>query len=468
MLIRASFRFAAIFATLAAVAATARAAVQTHALFSDNAVLQQKVKLPVWGTTDSTAPVKVSLAGQEKEAAPADGKWRVEFEPLPAGGPHVLTVSQGEDKLERKNILIGEVWLCGGQSNMQWPLNRSENHEAAASASADDKLRLITVPRERDSVARENVNAAWVVAGPDTTPEFSAVGYYLGRDLRKALQVPVGLISSNVGGTAAEEWIAPKTLAAHQELEGTFTPEGGSGQLYNAMIAPLASFPVAGTIWYQGESNAGRAVHYQKLLPAMIESWRETFHNAEMPFLIVQIAPYDRERAYSPDTIWAEIREAQRQIVKRVPKTALAVTIDVGDEQDIHPQKKEPVGARLALAARAIGYGEALEFSGPTFEKSTIAGNQMRLSFGHLGGGLVAKDGPLVGFTIAGDDQKFHPAEAVIEGDEIVVSSGKVAAPVAVRYAWLAFPTGNLWNQAGLPASPFRTDDFPLTTQNNK
>ncbi len=467
MFIRLTFRAGLLVAAVVA-SATAQAAVQTHALFSDNAVLQQKAKLPVWGTTDSTDPVKVTLAGQEKTATPKDGKWNVEFAPLAAGGPHVLAVSQGADKVERKNILVGEVWVCGGQSNMQWPLNRTENHEAASTASADDKLRLITVPRERDSTARENVNAAWVVSSPETTPEFSAVGYYFGRDLRKALGVPIGLISSNVGGTAAEEWIAPKTLAAHTELEGTFTPQGGSGQLYNAMIAPLAGFPVAGAIWYQGESNAGRAVHYQKLLPAMIESWRETFNHPEMPFLIVQIAPYDKERAYSPDTIWAEIREAQRQIVKNDPKTALAVTIDVGDEQDIHPQKKEPVGARLALAARNIAYGEDLAYSGPDYEKLTVDGNKVRLSFGHLGGGLVAKDGPLVGFTVAGEDKKFHPAKAEIVGDEIVVTSDAVETPVAVRYAWLANPTGNLWNKAGLPASPFRTDEFPLTTQNNR
>jgi sialate O-acetylesterase len=449
-------------------AASAQAAVEPHALFSDNAVLQQKVKVPVWGTTDKAEPVKVSIAGQTVEATPKDGKWKAELAPLTAGGPHVLTISQGDEKVERKNILVGEVWLCGGQSNMQWAVSQSEGAEAAIAASANDQLRLITVPRERDTNPRENVKAAWVVAGPSTTPDFSAVGYFFGRDLQKKLGVPVGLISSNVGGTAAEEWIGGKTLAAHKELEGTYTPPGGSSQLYNAMIAPLAPFPVAGSIWYQGESNAGRAVHYQKLLPAMIESWRDTFHKPDMPFLIVQIAPYDKERAYSPDTIWAEIREAQRHIVNHVPKTALIVTLDVGDEQDIHPRKKEPVGARLALAARGIAYGEDLAYSGPSFEKSEIDGNKIRLKFEHYEGGLEAKGGPLKGFTIAGEDKKFHPAKAEIDGNTIVVSSDQVAKPVAVRYAWLANPEGNLWNKAGLPASPFRTDDFPLTTQNNK
>ena len=449
-------------------AAAAQAAVEPHALFSDNAVLQHKVKMPVWGTTDAAEPVKVSIAGQSATATPKEGKWRVELEPLAAGGPHVLSIAQGDTKVERKNILVGEVWLCGGQSNMQWALNQSEGGSEAISASANDQLRLITVPRERDAQPRESVNATWVVAGPESTPGFSAVGYFFGRDLQKKLGVPVGLISSNVGGTAAEEWISGSELSANRELDGTFSPQGGSSQLYNAMIAPLAPFPIQGAIWYQGESNAGRSVHYQKLLPAMIKSWRDTFHNPQMPFLIVQIAPYDKERAYSPDSIWAEIREAQRHVANHVPKTALIVTLDVGDEQDIHPRKKEPVGARLALAARGVAYGEDLEYSGPTYEKSQVDGNEIRLKFEHYTGGLVAKDGALKGFTVAGEDQKFHPAKAEIDGNTIVVSSDEVAKPVAVRYAWLANPEGNLWNKAGLPASPFRTDAFPLTTQNNK
>jgi sialate O-acetylesterase len=449
-------------------AQAAQAAVEPHALFSDNAVLQQKVKVPVWGTTDQATPVKVSIAGQSVEATPKDGKWQVELGPLTAGGPHVLTIAQGDQKVERKNILVGEVWLCGGQSNMQWAVNQSEGAEAAIAASANDQLRLITVPRERDTNPRANVKAEWVVAAPTTTPDFSAVGYFFGRDLQKKLGVPVGLISSNVGGTAAEEWIGGKTLAAHEDLAGTYTPPGGSSQLYNAMIAPLSPFPIQGAIWYQGESNAGRSFHYQKLLPAMIESWREAFHKPDMPFLIVQIAPYDKERAYSPDSIWAEIREAQRHIVNHVPKTALVVTLDVGDEQDIHPRKKEPVGARLALAARGVAYGEDLVYSGPTYEKQTIADGKVRLHFKDLGTGLVAKDGELKGFTISGDGQKFTKAKAEIDGDTIVVSSDEVASPVAVRYAWLANPEGNLWNKNGLPASPFRTDSFPITTQNNK
>jgi sialate O-acetylesterase len=447
--------------------AEALAALEPHALFSDNAVLQQKVRVPVWGTTDKPGKVTVSIAGQRAEATPDGGRWRVELEPLAAGGPHELTISQGDEKIVRKNVLVGEVWLCGGQSNMQWALNQSAGGSEAISASANDKLRLITIPRERDSKPRENVKASWVVSSPETTPGFSAVGYFFGRDLQKHLGVPVGLISSNVGGTAAEEWTGQEKLDSKPELKGTFVPPGGSGQLYNAMIAPLAPYAIQGAIWYQGESNAGRAVHYQKLLPAMIECWRETMGH-EFPFLIVQIAPYDPQQTRAADSVWAEIRDAQLQVSKAVPRSALVVTIDVGDEKDIHPGRKEPVGARLALAARGVAYGENLEYSGPIYDSMSTADGRIRLRFKHAGTGLLAKDGPLVGFTIAGEDKKFHPAKAEIDGETIVVSSDQVQKPVAVRYAWLPFPEGNLWNRDGLPASPFRTDSFPLTTQDAK
>ena len=444
------------------------AAVQPGGLFTDNAVLQQKAKVPVWGTSDKPDKITVSIAGQEVEAAPKDGRWKVELAPMPAGGPHVMTIAQGGDKIELKNILVGEVWLCGGQSNMAWPLNMSDGGSEAIADSANDKLRLITVPHRRSAKPEATVDAQWTAAGPQTTGNFSAVGYFFGRDLQKRLGVPVGLISSNVGGTAAEEWTTAKTLASNPQLKGTYTPPQGAGQLYNGMIAPLAPYAIQGAIWYQGESNAGRAFHYRTLLPAMIQDWRSAFGRPDFPFLIVQIAPYDKERTHSPDSQFAEIRDAQLHVSQNVPKTALVVTIDVGDEQDIHPRKKQPVGERLALAARGVAYGENIEFSGPLYDGMSVADDKIRLRFKHLGAGLLAKDGPLVGFTIAGADQKFHPASARIEGDTVVVSSDAVPMPVAVRYAWFPNPEGNFWNRDGLPASPFRTDSFPLTTQDQK
>ncbi|MEX0679311.1 MAG: sialate O-acetylesterase [Pirellulales bacterium] len=446
----------------------AQGAVRPNGLFSDNGVLQQKVKVPVWGTTDKTEKITVRIANQEAEAVPKDGKWKVELGQMPAGGPHVMTIGQGDDKIELKNILVGEVWLCGGQSNMQWQLKNSDGGSEAITDSANDKLRLLTVPRHRSDTPKSIVDSRWEIAGPQTTGEFSAVGYFFGRDLQKHLGVPVGLISSNVGGTAAEEWTSQKALESNPDLKGTFTPAEGSSRLYNAMIAPLAPYAIQGAIWYQGESNAPRAFHYRKLLPAMIADWRNTFGQGDFPFLIVQIAPYDKEQSKSPDSRWAEIRDSQLHVSQNVPRSALVVTIDVGDEQDIHPRRKEPVGARLALAARGVAYGENIEFSGPIYDSMSVLDNKVRLRFKHLGSGLVAKADSLLGFTVAGEDQKFHPANAEIEGDTVVVSSDQVQKPLAVRYAWLPYPEGNLWNRDDLPASPFRTDSFPLTTQDQK
>lgn len=467
MIAHPSLRIALCLA-IASTAAVARAEVRPVGLFSDNAVLQQKTNVPVWGTTDRPEKVVVSIAGQQAEAVPENGKWKVELAPMPAGGPHVMTIAQGDQMLELKNILIGEVWLCGGQSNMQWPLTKSDSGSEAISDSANSQLRLFTVPRHRAPAPKNDVAAKWVVSGPQTTADFSAVAYFFGRDLQQHLGVPVGLISSNVGGTPAEEWTSKPTLESHAELKDTFVPAQGPSGLYNAMIAPLAPYAIQGAIWYQGESNASRAFHYRKLLPAMITDWRQAFGQGDFPFLIVQIAPYDREGTKSPDSRWAEIRDSQLHVSQHVPRSALVVTIDVGDEKDIHPRRKQPVGARLALAARGVAYGENIEFSGPVYDSMSVADNKVRLRFKHLGPGLLAHGEPLVGFTVAGEDRKFHPARATIEGDTVVVRCDQVPKPVAVRYAWLPYPEGNLWNRAGLPASPFRTDSFPVTTQDQR
>ncbi len=447
--------------------APAQAAVQPHVLFSDNGVLQQKVKVPVWGTTDQNEKVTVSFAGQEISTMPKDGRWKVELAPLAAGGPHLMTISQGSGKVEVKNVLVGEVWICGGQSNMQWATKQSDGGSEAVANSANDKIRLLSVPRKGSDKPETTFEAGWLAAGPQTVGDFSAVGYFFGRDLQKRLGVPVGLIASNVGGTAAEQWMSNQSIETNSELKDMSKPQGAS-MLYNAMIAPLAPYAIQGAIWYQGESNAGRAFQYRTLLPAMIKNWRDTFGQADFPFLIVQIAPYEAIVREPSESVWAEIRDAQLFVSQRVPKTALVVTTDVGDEKDIHPRRKEPVGARLALAARAIAYGETIEYSGPMYDSMSVAGDKAILRFKCVGSGLAAKDGPLTGFTMAGEDKKFHAATAAIEGATVVVTCDKVAKPVAVRYGWAAYPVVNLWNRDGLPASPFRTDDFPITTQDKK
>ncbi|HTE17786.1 MAG TPA: sialate O-acetylesterase, partial [Armatimonadota bacterium] len=380
--------------------------------------------------------------------------------------------------------------------------------------SADPQMRLFTVPRIATDEPLAQVPGQWQESGPASVPEFSAVAYHFGRELRKALGVPVGLISTNYGGTPAEAWTRRGVLEADPTLRtildnhdkarrgysaarvqhnlalsahsraveqakaaGQAPPPaprapGNPAQsaqrptgLYNAMIAPLIPYAIRGAIWYQGESNAGQAYQYRTLFPAMIENWREDWGQGDFPFLFVQLAPFMKITPEPGESAWAELREAQYLTTRTVPNTAMAVITDVGDEADIHPKQKEPVGRRLALAARALVYGQDVEYSGPEYHRMKREGNKVILSFKHVGRGLKSEGGLLRGFAIAGADRKWVNAQAEIRGDKVVVWSHQVAEPVAVRYGWANFPTGNLWNADGLPASPFRTDDFPLTTQ---
>lgn len=290
----------------------------------------------------------------------------------------------------------------------------------------------------------------WVECNPQTVPGFTAVGYYFGRDLQKELKVPVGLIQSAWGGTPAEHWTSADVLKKINMR--------GTSQLYNGMIKPVQPFQIAGAIWYQGESNAGSpqsSENYYKLFSAMINNWRSDW-GYDFPFLFVQLAPWDRpDRAKAP---WAFLRESQLLTALNVPKTGMAVITDYGHPTDIHPQDKEPVGARLALSARAIAYGQDIVHSGPVYKGMKKNGSTISLMFDHVGGGLVAKDEKLKGFTIAGEDMKFVPANAKIVGKTVVVSSPEVNNPVAVRFGWENYPVVNFFNREGLPATPFRTD----------
>jgi sialate O-acetylesterase len=406
----------------------------------------------------------------------------------------------GDNSILITNVLVGEVWLCSGQSNMGFPLSRAANAQEAIAAAGDPELRLYTVPRGATDTPQTDAPGTWKECTPETATPFSAVAYFFGRDLRRALKVPVGLINSSVGGTPAEAWTSRPTLESDPALRGileryaekvkAYDPAAAAEQhaqalekhkaaaakaraehkpppavprapvdpsrsssrpsgLYNAMIAPLQPFAIAGVIWYQGESNASRAAEYQELFPALIRNWREAWGEGDFPFLFVQIAPHQR--------MTPEIREAQLLTWQKVPRTAMAVITDIGNETDIHPTKKEPVGDRLALAARAIAYGEKLEYSGPVYRSMKVKGQQVILSFTHVDGGLIAKDGELKGFTIAGADGNFTSATAKIEGKQVVVESPSVAAPTAVRYGWSSTPDVNLFNKQGLPATPFRT-----------
>jgi sialate O-acetylesterase len=481
----------------------ARAAVKPNPLFSDNAVLQRGMDVPVWGTADPDEKVTVSIQGQEATAtADKDGKWMVRLKPLKEGGPYELKIS-GSNTVELKNILVGEVWVCSGQSNMEWPLTLAANGKEAIADSKNPQIRLFHVQwkvgfqpvsevarsKDVDKIKPQDRRGVWQECTPETVPNFSAVAYFFGRDLQKDLNVPVGLIESNWGGTVAEAWTTRQALEVQPsltymlkrfdaEMEKSKSDEalakkmrGNPNQptvLFNGMIAPLQPYAIKGAIWYQGESNAGRAYEYRTLFPTMIERWRKTWGEGDFPFLFVQLAPWQKIVQQPADSAWAELRDAQFMTTQKLKSAAMAVITDVGNEKDIHPRKKEPVGHRLELAALALAYHKDVEYSGPVYESMKKEGDKIILSFTHTDGGLEAKGGELQGFAVAGPDHKFVNAQAKIEGDKVVVWSPEVSSPEAVRYGWANYPVVNLWNKAGLPATPFRTDDYRMVTKPKK
>jgi sialate O-acetylesterase len=484
--------------------------VRLDPLFTDGAVLQRDLPVRVAGHAPPGASVHVSIAGADAPArADADGRFAVFLAPLPAGGPFTLAVrAEGAMPVELREILVGEVWLCSGQSNMEWPMRAQKDAPDAWQSARDPELRLFRVPRRAVLEPATDCAARWEPCTPESAKEFSAVAHAFGSALRARLGVPVGLVESAFGGTRAEAWTRPPALAGNPVLEpilahwrqvaerwpdarreheralaewtaksnggGEATPrprppvapdsQHAPGTLFFGMVAPLTRFTFRGVIWYQGESNAQRAEQYATLFPAMIRDWRDAFGQGDLPFLFVQLANF---RPGEPQVAWAELRDAQRRTLGALPNTAMAVAIDLGEAGDIHPGRKGEIGRRLSLAARALCYGEReLVWSGPLYSHLRVEGPRAVVWFDHAGGGLVAAGaaGALRGFEVAGADREFVPADAVIDGRTVVVSSDAIAAPVAVRYSWAADPDGNLTNVEGLPASPFRTDGWPGVT----
>ncbi len=439
-------------------------------ILGDHMVFQQGMPIVVWGWGKPGEEVKVSLDGMERKGKVyADGKWMVKLPARPAGGPYEVKITSGEDEITLKDVLIGEVWVCSGQSNMEWPVAASNNAQEEISRANYPQIRLFTVPHATSLVPQENCGGRWEVCSPNTVGGFSAVAYFFGREIHEKLKVPIGLIHTSWGGTPAESWTDLETLRSDPDLtplleripkESTNLNPWIPTALYNAMIHPLLPFRIRGAIWYQGESNADRAYQYRKLFPVMIEGWRRNWKEGDFPFLFVQLANFMARQPEPTESAWAELREAQLLTLKTVPNTGMAVAIDIGDANDIHPRNKQDVGKRLALWALALTYGQKVEYSGPIYREMRIEGDKIRIFFDHADGGLVAKGGELKGFAIAGADRKFHWARARIEGDTVVVWSEEVPQPVAVRYAWADNPDCNLYNKAGLPAPPFRTDDW--------
>ena len=632
-------------------------------LFADHMVLQRGMPDPVWGWSTPGSVVTVSIDGVSAKArTDSSGEWVAKLPSLSAGGPYTLTVT-GLQTVTLQDIMVGDVWICAGQSNMEFGIGNALNADAETAAANYPNIRLFTVPRATAITPLATAAGQWQVCTPASVRQegtwngFSAVGYYFGRDIFQTINVPIGLIQSTWGGTAAEAWTSQKTLPARlpefkpafgilaaartaaaqnkqlspadlvsqwyaqsdpgtagnwqapnfddsswksMQLPNYFeqvddptlvpfhgiiwfrrevdlpdamagkdailhlyaddndatwvngTPVGytegysterkyavaGSllrpgrnfiavrvldtgglggiygkpeqlslefpgGQplgldgawrykpsaplsslevfpsdvhnqnfpsvLYNGMIAPIQTFGIRGAIWYQGENNASRAYQYRALLPAMIGDWRQHWGEGPCPFYIVQLANFRPPSEQPGDDEWAELREAQLMTAEHTPNSGIALAVDIGDANNIHPKNKQEVGRRLSLVALAKTYGQAIEYSGPVYRAYKVEAGAIRIAFTHLGGGLVAKDGAaLTGFAVAGADHKFVWGDAKIDGDTVVVSSAQVPSPVAVRYAWSINPAVSLYNQAGLPAPPFRTDDWPGITYNNK
>jgi sialate O-acetylesterase len=493
--------------------------IRLPAIIGDNMVLQRGLRATIWGWADAGEKVTAagSWGGKAETTAGEDGKWMVKVDLPAATGPFEITIA-GKNTITLKNVLVGEVWVCSGQSNMEWPLRQAADANAEISAANYPQIRHFTVQKRVSDKPESDCAGKWLVCSPRTAWGFSAVGYFFGRDLHKQLDAPIGLIHTSWGGTPAEAWTSRDFLerdgdfkpileryeeaivkypvlkekyeqemkraeeeAAKLKAEGQKVPRrprieppigpGNSNSptgLYNGMLAPLMPYGIRGAIWYQGEANADRAHQYRKLFPAMIKCWRDKWGQGDFPFLYVQLANYMAVNPEPADSEWAELREAQLMTLAQ-PNTGMAVIIDIGEANNIHPRNKQDVGRRLALWALAKTYGRDVVYSGPTYQLMAVEGNKAVLHFQHVGGGLVAKGGePLKGFAIAGADHKFVWADAKIEGDTVVVSSPQVAEPVAVRYAWANNPVCNLYNKEGLPASPFRADDLPGLTINKK
>lgn len=494
-------------AALCCVPSVGHADVKLAAIFGDNMVLQAGQNVPVWGTAEpgeeievritvskddspvaSDSPIPETDTQEKRTRAGDDGRWSVTLDPMPPTENPVGLVITGNNKLTLENVLVGEVWVCSGQSNMEWSINRSANPQEEIANAKHPRIRLYQVKKQvAANQPLSDTEGQWVECSPETIPNFSAVAYFFGREIQKRTGRPVGLIQTAWGGTPAEAWTSRDKLEqagfdvilnrwkenVEKDSKALDNPHHPAG-LFNGMIAPIIPYAIQGAIWYQGESNAGRAYQYRELFPTMITDWRERWNQGDFPFLFVQLANFKPRQDQPGDSDWAELREAQ-SLTLDLPKTGQAVTIDIGEAGDIHPRNKQDVGKRLALSAMHVAYGdEEIVHSGPTYatpgssEGISRDGNEITIRFENVGGGLVAKGGELKGFAVADSDKQWHWAEARIEGDTVVVSSPDVEQPVAVRYAWADNPEATLYNAEGLPASPFRTDDWKGVTADRK
>ena len=493
------------FMAIAAAAPYAAADVKLPNIFSNSMVLQRDQPNPVWGKAAPGEQVTVAIAEQKHTAtADSDGNWKVTLEPMAVGAPKELVVV-GKNEIRITDVLIGEVWVCSGQSNMQWTVNSSTNFSVEALAANYPEIRMINFPQVGTQEAIwSHDDRKWMVCNPQTVGGFSAVGYFFARQLHNTLGVPVGMVNNAWGGSACEAWIDRETLSSDPqyaplmdrwvgmekrleelssstalddkqkgELENLRRQMAGNsrpGNIYNGVLKSHLGYGIKGAIWYQGESNAGRAYQYRELFPLMISTWRKHWGQGDFPFYYVQLADFMAERAEPAESAWAELREAQTMTMSKLPKTGQAVIIDIGEGKDIHPRNKVDVGMRLARWALANDYGLNVPFRSPEYKSMEVVENKAVLSFDHVAKGWRPFDvNEPIGFAIAGEDKKFVWATAKLLPDgRIEVSAEGVQKPASVRYGWADNPVCNMFTGDDLPLTPFRTDDWPGVTINAK
>ena len=503
MRINTMLRISVLACLAAALAPSGQCEVKLPGIISSHMVLQRGMPIHVWGWSDPGEKVSVEFNGASRSAVGDElGDWSVYLPPQSAGGPYQLTIA-GSNRIVLDDVLIGDVWFASGQSNMEMPLKGFNGAPLKDSAKEiananNPRIRLLLIPHKSSDFPLRDADASWTVCSPETAANFSAVAYFFGRDIVNQEHVPVGLIDSTWGGTVVEAWMSldaissdaglmpvfatraemmkaqadANAIMARNRREDTAARQAGTtppphpwrpapeswapAGLFNGMVAPVTPYTIKGVIWYQGESNSRLtfAPMYVKLFPALIRDWRTQWREGEFPFLYVQISSFKSNATEA----WAVIREAQRRTLS-VANTAMAVTIDIGNPDNVHPADKQTVGYRLALTARALAYGEDVVYSGPIFRQATPEGDDVRVWFNHTADGLTAKGGALEGFEIAGEDRNFVSANARIDGKTVVVSNPDVKDPKYVRYGWANSPEVNLYNSAGLPASPFTSED---------
>lgn len=506
-------RFLFVGLMLVVAASDCFAEIRTSAIFGNSMVLQRDKPIHVWGWTDANQSVEVALAGNvETVKSDENGRFDASLPALQAGGPHKMTITSGDQTLSYQDVLIGEVWVCSGQSNMQWAVDQSNDADLESLSANFPNLRLITVPRVGTQEAQTSFDGRWESCTPESVKQFSAVGYFFGRQLHQTLDVPVGLIDNAWGGSAAEAWVNrdvlessgtyDELLARWKQTESTYDhddatakynerlaawKESGKGNrpaaprnpltgqhrpanLYNGVLYPIIGYTIRGVVWYQGETNAGRAYQYRDLFPTMIQNWRDEWGQGDFSFYWVQLADFMNESTEPAASAWAELREAQTMTMAKLPNTGEAVILNLGEASDIHPKNKQDVGKRLARWALAKDYGYDIPYQSPSYKSMTKKDGKIVVEFDHVGGGLDTFDIPTpLGFSIAGEDQKFVSAEAKITGKTTIeVWSDDVNDPAAVRYAWADNPVCNVQSKEGLPMTPFRTDDWKGTTADAK